>query len=595
MEIQVIEKTNGRINRVTGTTIKERLRVCAYCRVSTDNEEQLNSYQSQLKYYDEKINSKLEWQFAGIYSDEAISGTLDYKRTDFMRMIADCMEGKIDMILTKSISRFARNTLDTLKYVRMLKEKNVAILFEEENLNTLTSAGELMLTVLSAMAQQESENISSHVLLGLKMKKDRGELIGYNGCYGYNYNLEIKEITINEKEANIVRYMFERYVEGIGSSTIAKELTEKGIKTPKGNTKWCESTIRGILKNEKYIGDVLMGKTFTIDPISHKRLSNLGEVDKHYLKEHHEAIISKELFNRVQEIRTKRAGNRETGRRNNNYSKKYPFSSKLYCGFCGSLLTRRNWNAKKNCEKAVWQCIKRAKHGKEECPHCKAIAEEILEDCFVQGYRILCNDNKKVIETFLEKIENILKENTTETIVNKLENNKERINKKLANLLELNLEGRINKEQYTLKFDELNTELIKVENKIQSLLKETNRTESIKLRLNKFKSLFKDMEIMSKFDRDVFECLIDKVIIGETKEDGIINPYTIRFICKNGTEINCKDKFTATSDKQALNNIATSDNHHMWSVWQYLTLNSFEIILTVRIDGLNIRKIIFNI
>lgn len=196
MEIQVIEKTNGRINRVTGTTIKERLRVCAYCRVSTDNEEQLNSYQSQLKYYDEKINSKSEWQFAGIYADEAITGTLDFKRTEFMRMIADSMSGKIDMILTKSLSRFARNTLDTLKYVRMLREKNIAILFEEENLNTTTGAGELMLTILSVM-----------VLLGLKMKKDRGELIGYNGCYGYNYNIETKEITINEDEASIVRYM----------------------------------------------------------------------------------------------------------------------------------------------------------------------------------------------------------------------------------------------------------------------------------------------------------------------------------------------------------------------------------------------------
>lgn len=565
MEIQVIEKTNGRINRVTGTTIKDRLRVCAYCRVSTDNEEQLNSYQSQLKYYDEKINSNSEWQFAGIYADEAISGTLDYKRTDFMRMIADCMEGKIDMILTKSISRFARNTLDTLKYVRMLKEKNIAILFEEENLNTLTSAGELMLTVLSAMAQQESENISSHVQLGLKMKKDRGELIGYNGCYGYNYNIETKEITINLEEAEIVKYMFERYVEGVGSNTIAKELTAKGIKTPKGNTKWCESTIRGILKNEKYIGDVLMGKTFTIDPISHKRLSNLGEADKHYLKEHHEPIISKELFDRVQQIRVKRAGNRETGRRNNNYSKKYPFSSKLYCGYCGSLFTRRNWNANRKCEKPVWQCIKRAKQGKEECPHCKAIAEDILEDCFVQGYRILCNNNRKVVGTFLEKIENILKENTTETIVNKLENNKEKINKKLANLLELNLEGRINKEQYALKFDELNTELIKIENKIESLLKETNRTESIKQRLNKFKSLFKDIEIMPKFDKDVFECLVDKVIIGETQENGTIEPYTIRFICKNGSEINCKDNFTATNDKQHPNNTATRENQHMLS------------------------------
>ena len=311
-----------------------------------------------------------------------------------------------------------------------------------------------------------------------------------------------------------------------------------------------------------------MGKTFTIDPISHKRLSNLGEVDKHYLKKHHEPIISKELFDRVQEIRTKRAGNRETGRRNDNYSKKYPFSSKLYCGFCGSLLTRRNWNVNRNCAKAVWQCIKRAKHGKEECPHCKAIPEEILEDCFVQGYRILCNDNRKVVENFLEKIENILKENTTETMVTKLEKDKEKINKKLANLLELNLEGKINKEQYTEKFDNLNVELLKIENKIQSLLKETNRTESIKLRLNKFKSLFKNIDIMPKFDKDVFECLIDKVIIGEVAEDGTINPYTIRFICKNGTEINCKDKFTATSDKQHSNNTATRESQHMWSAYQ---------------------------
>ena len=446
----------------------------------------------------------------------------------------------------------------------MLKEKNVAILFEEENINTGSGQGELVLTLLSAMAQQESENISSHVLLGLKMKKDRGELIGYNGCYGYNYNLETKEITINEYEASIVRYIFERYVEGVGSSTIAKELTAKGIKTPKGGDKWCESTIRGILKNEKYIGDVLMGKTFTIDPISHKRLSNLGEVDKHYIKEHHEPIVSRELFDRVQEIRTKRAGNRETGRRNDNYSKKYPFSSKLYCAFCGSLLTRRNWNANRKCEKAVWQCIKRAKQGKIECSYCKAIAEKIIEDCFVQGYRILCNNNQKVVIEFLEKIESILKENTTETMVTKLEKDKEKINKKLANLLELNLEGRINKEQYTLKFDELNTELIKIENKIQSLLKETNRNESIKIRLNKFKSLFKNIDIMPNFDKDVFECLIDKVVIGEILEDGTINPYTIRFICKNGTEINCKDKFTSMSDKQAINNIATSDKQHMW-------------------------------
>ena len=176
----------------------------------------------------------------------------------------------------------------------------------------------------------------------------------------------------------------------------------------------------------------------------------------------------------------------------------------------------------------------------------------------------MCNDNRKIIETFLKKIENILKENTTETLVSKLEKDKEKTNKKLANLLELNLEGRINKEQYTLKFDELDTELIKIDSKIQILLKETNRNESIKQRLDKFKSLFKDIDIMPKFDKDVFECLIDKVVIGEIEPDGTINPYTIRFICKNGTEINCKDKFTATSDKQYTNNTATREKQHMW-------------------------------
>ena len=180
----------------------------------------------------------------------------------------------------------------------------------------------------------------------------------------------------------------------------------------------------------------------------------------------------------------------------------------------------------------------------------------------------MCNDNRKIIETFLEKIENILKENTTEILVSKLEKDKEKINKKLNNLLELNLEGRINKEQYTMKFDELETELIKIDSKIQSLLKETNRNESIKNRLNKFKSLFKNIDIMPKFDKDVFECLIDKVIIGEIEENGTITPYTIRFICKNGSEINCKDEITATSNKQHSNNTATREKQRMWNAYQ---------------------------
>src|SRR5574344_25655 len=185
MEITLIKKNDERINRKTGRPMG-RLRTVAYARVSTDNDEQLNSYESQKKYYKEKIVSNSEWSFAGIYADEGISGTQDFKRENFMKMIEDGMGSKFDLILTKSISRFARNTLDTLKYVRLLKEKNIAILFEEENINTLEMSGELLLTVLSSVAQQESETISSHVKLGLKMKSERGELVGFNNCYGYS-------------------------------------------------------------------------------------------------------------------------------------------------------------------------------------------------------------------------------------------------------------------------------------------------------------------------------------------------------------------------------------------------------------------------
>ena len=274
MQVNVIKKVEGRVNRNTGMVLLDRLRVCAYCRVSTDSEDQLNSYQAQKSYYNEKTRENPSWHFEGIYADEAISGTQDHKRTDFMRMINDAVNKKVDLIITKSISRFARNTLDTLKYVRLLKEKNVGIIFEEENINTLEMSGELLLTILSSVAQQESENISEHVKLGLKMRREKGELVGFNNCLGYEYDRTTKNMRIKEEEAEIVRYIFNRYCEGIGSKTIARELTNMKYKTPKGLDVWAESTVLGIIKNEKYKSDVLMGKTFTLDPISKKRIIN---------------------------------------------------------------------------------------------------------------------------------------------------------------------------------------------------------------------------------------------------------------------------------------------------------------------------------
>ena len=256
MDVKIIKKTEGRINRQTGLRLFDRLRVTAYARVSTGDEEQLSSYESQKQYYKEKIKNNPEWNYVGIYADESISGTQDHKRNEFMKMMQDGLDNKFDVIMTKSISRFARNTLDTLKYVRILKEKNVAVFFEEENINTLEMSGELLLTILSSVAQQESETISSHVKQGLKMRRERGEIVCFSSCLGYRYNVKTKKIEIDEKEAEIVRFIFDKYCEGYGADGIAKLLTKMKVKTPRNKNTWHSSTIRTKLLEMKNIKEI---------------------------------------------------------------------------------------------------------------------------------------------------------------------------------------------------------------------------------------------------------------------------------------------------------------------------------------------------
>ena len=456
-------------------------------------------------------------------------------------MMQDATQNKFDMIITKSISRFGRNTVDTLKYVRALKEKGIAIYFEEERINTLEISGEIMLTVMSAMAQQESENISSHVKLGLQMKQKRGELIGYNGCLGYVYDKDTKKIAINYEEAEIVRYIFERYCKGVGCTTIAKELTNMKYKTPTGKKKWHESTIRGILKNEKYKGDVLQGKTYTTDPISHRRVVNMGEENMYYMQEHHEPIISERMFNQVQEILQKRGGVRGAGRRKGNFSRKYPFSSRLYCGFCGSLLTRRNWHSGTKNSITVWHCMEFVKHGKENCPHCKAIKESIIEEAFTQSYKLLCDSNKELIQTFLNEMEEIIQEESNESSIKRLEEQKQILKEKIDKLIDLNLNGTISTETLQEKKAKLQNKINKITKEQEHLQLELEDSISLNQGLSKFKTLFKDNEIMPKFDKDVFELMIEKVIIGEKDRKGKVNPRVITFIIKSGNEIKCED------------------------------------------------------
>ena len=536
-KVEVI-KGEGLLNgRRNGAEINLK-RVAAYCRVSTDSEDQLQSYHSQVKYYTDLINENSDWTMAGIYADEAITGTQVDKRLDFQRLINDCMNGDIDMIITKSISRFARNTLDTLKYVRRLKEMNVAVFFEEENINTLTMDGELLLVILSSVAQQEVENISANVKKGLKMKMQRGELVGFHGCLGYDYDKENKTISINEDEAEIVRYILRRYLEGAGGSVICRELENLGYRSPRGSSKWSATTVLGIIKNEKYKGDLLMGKTFTVDPITKRRLENFGEEDKFYIKDHHKGIVNEEDFDKAQAIRLRRAKNRNTvGSKNgkrDKFSRKYAFSCLLECGFCGSNLSRRSWHSNSQYKKTIWQCVTGTKKGKKFCPNSKGIEEIAIEKAFLESYRQLTSNNKDIVSSFLELVEASLNDKSLEKSIKKLEREITHLLNKQNSLVDLRLEEKIDEDLYEEKYLSLQKEYStkKKEKETQEYNLENNN--EIKNRMKDFKAMLERKEVLKNFDRYVFESIVEKVIVGEVDEDGKVDPYKLTFVYKTG-------------------------------------------------------------
>ena len=540
MEVKIIQGNKS----VLGAFHRKvkKLRVAAYCRVSTDDEDQIKSYNSMIKYYTDLIQKNEEWEFVGIYADKAITGTSVRSREDFQRLIEDCMDGKIDMIITKSIPRFARNTLDTLRYVRLLRENNVAIYFEVEKINTLVD-GEFLMTILSSVAQQEVENTSAYVKKGLKMKMKRGELVGFSRCFGYDRDKETGELKIVEAEAETVRHIFDRYLQGAGGTVIARELNEEGILTY-NNCKWTCSTILNIIKNEKYMGDMLQGKTYTVDPISKRRLQNNGEEDKFYVEGHHEAIISREVFEKAQELRISRNLKRAKVSTESNrviIRRQYAFSCILQCYFCGSNLSRRTWHSSSKYSKVIWQCVKSAKKGKRFCPESKAIPEMVIEKAFVESYKILCENNQDILEDLLDKIEVILKDEKIEKEVKQIEGRIKRTKTKRNKLADGYLDGIIPKDVYEKKEEILKSALLKDCNELQYLKKELDGKDTLSDRINNFRNTLKNNQILEEFDRYVFESIIKKVIIGGIDKDGNKDPYMITFIYKTGLEHEIED------------------------------------------------------
>ena len=343
-----------------------RKRVCAYARVSTASEAQGESLENQTTYYQNLIKVNPEYEYVGVFADYGNTGTKD-ERPEFQKMLALARNGEIDLILTKSISRFARNTLLVLEAVRELKELGVEVIFEKDNISSFTGDGELMLTVLSAFAQEESKNASENVKWRYRRKFEQGELaINATRFLGYDKN-EQGELVISISEAKVVERIFADYISGKGSFVIAKELNAEKVPTIAGG-RWHSSTVLGILKNEKYKGDAKLQKTYSKDHLSKKKCINHGEVESFYIENNHPPIVSKEIWDEAQRqiaLRAKAKGNiRKT---KNKYQNRYPLTGMLLCGKCGAPLRRRIWNSKHPCKKVVWQCSSYIKNGKNAC------------------------------------------------------------------------------------------------------------------------------------------------------------------------------------------------------------------------------------
>ena len=417
-----------------------KLRVAAYCRVSTEEEEQQGSFEIQKLYYTEKINSTPEWEVAGIYADDGISGVHTKKRDGFNQMIQDCKKRKIDLILTKSISRFARNTLDSIQYVRMLKQMGIAVVFEKENINTATMNSEMILTVLSAFAQAESESISQNVARGKRMGYKHGKFaFPYGRIIGYRKGADGKPEIVPE-QAEIIRLIFNSYLQGDSLQSIKAKLETAGALTARGNTAWSAQSIQRILQNEKYCGDVLLQKTFTEDVLTGVHKKNTGQLPQYYIENYHEGIVSKQMFREVQaEIarRNSKSAVNQHKRRRGRYNSKYALSERLFCGNCGSLYKRVTWNIHGRKE-IVWRCVNRVTYGTKFCHNSPSVQEEVLHQTLLRAIQNLADNYTDEVAMQINGILHDLQGGTTE--LEELQQKLADVRQEFNRLLDLSLE-----------------------------------------------------------------------------------------------------------------------------------------------------------
>ena len=505
-----VTKIPATISRFTAAPIETGIKrkVAAYARVSTSHDDQLNSYEAQCDYYTNYIQRHTEWEFVGIYADEGISGTSTRHRDGFNQMVKDALDGKIGLILTKSVSRFARNTVDSLTTIRKLKENGTEVFFEKENIWTFDSKGELLITLMSSLAQEESRSISANVTWGQRKRFADGKAtVPFSRFLGYDRG-ENGELVVNAEEAEIVKLIYAEFIKGYSYVAIAAKLTEMGIKSPSGNDTWCRDTVQSILSNEKYKGCALLQKRYTADFLTKKLVKNDGAVPQYYVEGSHEAIIDPEVFDRVQLIAEQRKKHRH-------YSGATIFSTKIRCGECGGQYGPKVWHSTDKYRTVIWQCNRKYKRDSGQCkcntPHIK---EEQLKERFVEALNKIASDRDGLISDLTEIRDMYSDVKPAQEKLRGLEEQLNRSTEAIQKLIAQNARTALDQDEYNSRYDELAAEYDITKAECDRLSAEIRQR---KIRKREFDHFISQMEslpsVVGDFDETLWCGLVESATV----------------------------------------------------------------------------------
>lgn len=502
----------ARLSRFTDLPLSAPIKrkVAAYARVSTDHEEQQSSYEAQVNYYTEYIKSRTDWEFAGIFADEGISGCSIKGRQGFQTMIEEALNGGINLIITKSVSRFARNTVDSLSTIRKLKEHNVECYFEKENIWTFDSKCELMLSILSSISQEESRSISENVTWGHRRRMADGKVsVPFGRFLGYDRG-EHGELIVNEKEAEVVREIYRLFLSGLTPHGIGKELTKRGIPTPGGKVKWTASTVKSILTNEKYKGDALLQKTFTPDYLTKKTKKNDGQILQYYVENSHPAIITPEIYDAVQA---------EMDRRStcmSRYSGVDILASKLICGECGGFYSPKVWHSTDQYLRTIYQCGHKYK-GECKCSTPNLTAETI-KDAFIRAFNDMIENKAEIISNLRE---NTAISSNMKVLISQRDTTKDEM-AMLADIVQnlISENARIAQDQkeynkkYRLAMERYEAAKSKYEELAVQVAEEHRKQRAVETFINNVR----DLGVITEFDEDLWGLLVESVTVN-SKDD----------------------------------------------------------------------------